>query len=70
MKIKLPDPWYDTLKRIAMIALDAVGICYKTVAAVWGLPFGEQVCDTCMALSVCLGTLLGISSAEYYKGQH
>lgn len=70
MKIKLPDPWYDTLKWFAMIALDAIGICYKTVAAVWGLPFGEQVCDTCMALSVCLGTLLGISSAEYYKGQH
>lgn len=67
--MKLSNSAYDVLKWFALIALDALGLCYKTVAAVWGLPFGEQVCDTCMALSVCLGTLLGISSAEYYKSQ-
>ena len=65
--MKLSDKAYDILKWIALIALDAIGICYKTIAMVWGLPFGEQVCETCMALSVCLGALIGISTAQYYK---
>ena len=52
-----------------MIALDAVGLCYKTLAAIWGWPFGEQVYNTCVALSICVGALAGISTAQYYKDE-
>ena len=58
---------YDILKWIALIALDALGLLYKTLAAIWGWPFGAEVLATCTALSLCLGTLLGISTAKYNK---
>lgn len=58
---------YDILKWIALIALDALGLLYKTLAAIWGWPFGDEVLATCTALSLCLGTLLGISTAKYNK---
>lgn len=67
--MKLDDKTYDVLKWLALIAFNAVGICYKTISAIWGLPFGDEVCNTCAALSLCLGTLIGISTAEYYKGR-
>lgn len=58
---------YDILKWIAMIALDALGLLYKTLASIWGWPYGDEVLATCTALSLCLGTLLGISTAKYNK---
>ena len=65
--MKLPDKVYDILKWVAMIALNAVGLCYRTLASIWGWPFGEAVQQTCAALAVLIGALLGISSAQYYK---
>lgn len=58
---------YDILKWISLIALDALGLLYKTLAAIWGWPYGDEVLATCTALSLCLGTLLGISTAKYNK---
>lgn len=58
---------YDVLKWIALIALDAVGLLYKTMAAIWHLPLGDEVLATCTALSVFIGTLIGVSSANYKK---
>ena len=58
---------YNILKWIALIALDALGLLYKTLAAIWGWPYGDEVLATCTALSLCLGTLLGISTAKYNK---
>ena len=58
---------YDVLKWIALVALDAVGLFYSTIATIWGLPYGDQVLTTCTACSVLLGTLIGVSSAQYNK---
>lgn len=58
---------YDVLKWIALVALDAVGLFYSTIAGIWGLPYGDQVLETCVALSVLLGALVGVSSAQYSK---
>lgn len=60
---------YDILKWVALVALDAVGLLYKTLAAIWALPYGEEVLNTCVAISVCLGTLIGVSAAQYKKNQ-
>lgn len=65
--MKLSNKVYDVLKWIALIALDAVGLFYKTVAIIWNLPLGEEVMNTCVALSVLIGTLIGVSSASYKK---
>ena len=58
---------YDVLKWIALVALDAIGVFYKTMGGIWGLPFGDEVLATCAALSLLLGALIGVSSAQYNK---
>lgn len=58
---------YDVLKWIALVALDAIGLFYSTVASIWGLPYGDSVLETCVALSVLLGTLIGVSSVQHNK---
>ena len=58
---------YDVLKWVALVALDALGLFYSTLSAIWGLPYGDKVLETCVAISVLLGTLIGVSSAQYKK---
>jgi len=58
---------YDILKWVGMIALPALGTLYFALAGIWGFPYGEQVVGTIMALNVCLGAMLGISSRNYQK---
>ena len=65
--MKLNDKVYDVLKWVALVALDAIGVCYKALGGVWGLPYGEEVLTSCAAVALCLGTLLGVSTAQYYK---
>lgn len=63
----IPNKVYDILKWVALVALDAVGIFYKTIATIWSLPLGDEVLSTCAALSVLVGALIGVSSANYNK---
>lgn len=65
--MKLSNKVYDVLKWIALIVLDAVGLFYSTIANIWGLPLGDEIMGTCAALSVLIGTVIGISSAKYNK---
>ena len=65
--MKMSNKVYDILKWIALIALDAVGLFYSTLSTIWGLPMGDEVLATCAALSVFIGALIGLSSANYNK---
>lgn len=65
--MKMSNQVYDVLKWIALVALDAVGLFYKTIAAIWGLPMGDEVLATCTAMSLFIGALIGLSSAQYNK---
>lgn len=65
--MKLSNKLYDVLKWVALIVLDAVGIFYQEIAEIWFLPFGDEVLKTCVALSIFLGALIGVSSAKYKK---
>lgn len=67
MKFKLSNKTYDVLKWIAQIALPALGTLYSALAGIWGLPYGEQIVGTVVAVDTCLGILLGISSHQYNK---
>lgn len=58
---------YDILKFVAQIALPAVGTLYFALAGIWGFPYGEEIVGTITAIDAFLGTLLGISSANYKK---
>jgi hypothetical protein len=58
---------YDILKFIAQIALPAIGTLYFALAEIWGLPLGEQIVGTIVAVDAFLGALLSISTAQYNK---
>jgi hypothetical protein len=58
---------YDVLKWVALVALDAVGLFYSAISGIWGLPFGDEVLATCTAMSLFIGALIGVSSANYKK---
>lgn len=58
---------YDVLKFIAQIVLPALATLCLTVTGIWGLPYGEQLSSTLIALDTFLGAVLMISSASYKK---
>lgn len=64
----MPNKTYDVLKEIAMIWIPAIATLYFTLAGIWGLPYGEQIVGTLSAIDVFMGTILKISSIQYYKG--
>ena len=67
VKIQIPDGVYDVLKWVCLIFLPAFSTAYSALAGIWGLPFGEQIPATVTVVSLFLGTLLGVSSAEYNR---
>lgn len=58
---------YDILKFVALILLPALGTLYFALSGIWGLPYGEEVVGTLTAVDAFLGTMLGISTAQYNK---
>lgn len=63
--MKMTNRTYDILKWIALILLPALATFYAAIAAVWGLPYTEQVVGTITAVDTLLGTLLKISADKY-----
>lgn len=61
----LGNVWYTKLKWLVQVVLPAFGTLYFTLGSVWGLPNVEAVLATITALSLFLGTVLGISSHTY-----
>lgn len=58
---------YDILKWITMLVLPALATLYSVLAVIWGLPYGEAIPKTIMAIVTFLGVVLKISSDNYYK---
>lgn len=58
---------YDTIKWIALVFLPALGTLYFALSGIWGLPYGEEVVGTIMAIDTFLGALVGISNINYKK---
>ena len=63
--MKMTNRTYDILKWIALLLLPALATFYAAIAAVWGLPYTEQVVGTITAVDTLLGTLLKISADKY-----
>lgn len=66
--MKMNNKVYDVLKYIATIVLPALATFYFALSQIWGLPYGEEVVGTISAITVLLGSLLGISNYQYRKG--
>ena len=63
----LTDKIYKVLKWIAQFCLPSLGTLYFALAGILGLPYGEQVIGTVVAVDTFLGVILGISTAQYNK---
>ncbi len=68
--MKLNDHIYDILKWVVLIVIPALAVAYVALAGIWGWPFAEEISKTANAICTLLGALLGISTAQYYKGDH
>lgn len=55
---------YDILKLVALIALP-VGTFISSFCTIWGIPCGEQIHQTFIALDVLLGAFVTASKAAY-----
>lgn len=65
--MKLSNKTYDALKWLCILGLPALTQLYSSLAGIWGWPFAEQVPQTLSALGLAIGTVIGVSSANYQK---
>ena len=65
----LSDAWYTFLKWLTLVVIPAISTAYVGLAAVFGWPFADKVAKTSAIVCAFLGTILGISTAQYNKQQ-
>ena len=63
--MRLPNEVYDVLKWITMCVIPALTTFYCVCDKVFGWGYAEIVATISAALCTCIGTILGISTAEY-----
>lgn len=66
--MKMSNETYDVLVYVAQIVLPALSVLYAALAAVWGLPYEQEIPVSIMAVDTFLGTLLKLSNDNYKKG--
>lgn len=65
----IPDKIYDILKWILLIVVPAFMVCLNALAAAWGWDIPLEAIDiTISAVATFLGVCIGISTANYRKG--
>ena len=60
---------YDVLKWLVALVLPALATLYTTLAGIWGLPYGDSIPNTIIAVDTFLGAVLMISSVQYNKNK-
>lgn len=65
--MKLNDKVYDILKYVALIGFPSVLTFYGVVGVTLNIPYTQEVLTIGAAFDTMLGTMLGISTANYNK---
>lgn len=65
--MKLNDRLYMVLKWVCLVFLPAITTAYVGLDGVFGWGYGDTVAKCSSILCVLIGSLIGISTAEYYK---
>lgn len=63
--VLLNDKTYNILKHVAAIGLPAASALYYALAQIWHFQHPGQIMATIAAVNVCIGALLGVSTAQY-----
>ena len=64
--MKMTNKAYDTLKFFALLILPISAFVGK-IASIWGLPYGDEITATLIALDVLMGAIVKIASDSYQK---
>ena len=65
--MKLPDKVYDVMKWLVLVCLPALTVAYVGLDSVFGWGYADVVAKVSAIICTLLGTLLGISTAQYNK---
>lgn len=63
--VLLSNKTYNVLKHAAAIGLPALSALYYALSQIWNISHPGQIMATISAVNICLGVLLGISTAQY-----
>lgn len=64
---RLPNWLYDCAKFCVLVLFPAATSLYVGLCAVYGFPYAEEVSETCALVCTFLGTILHISSKQYWS---
>lgn len=64
-KVFLSQNIYETLRWLMQYFVPGLGTLYFALSGIWGLPYGEQIIGTSVAVTSFLGVILGISKSSY-----
>ena len=67
--MRLSDKTYDILKLLAIFILPLAALI-TSLSDIWGIPYGQQISQTLLALNVFLGAIIKTSSDSYWGGQY
>lgn len=56
---------FNLIRLLCELGLPALGTLYLTISGIWGLPFGDEVSQTVIALTTCLGVFINIVRKVY-----
>jgi hypothetical protein len=65
--MKLPDSVYTVLKWLVCICLPALTVAYTGLDACFGWGHADTVAKVSAIVCTLIGSLIGISTADYYK---
>lgn len=60
---------YDFVKKLVQVVLPAIGALYFGLGQIWGFPAIENVVGSVSVITVFLGTIVGISHAQYENSE-
>lgn len=69
IKPLIPNRVYDWMKWITILALPAIATLLIAIGNIWDIAILTPVAATVMAVTVMLGTILGISTISYNKSK-
>lgn len=68
--MKLSNSCYDILKWLVLIVIPALTTFYAVCDNLFGWGYAEIVTTISAALCTCIGSIIGISTAQYNRGLH
>lgn len=67
--MKLSDRVYDVIKWLVCICLPALTTAYVGLDKLFAWGYAAEVAQVSAIICTLLGALIGISTAQYYKGE-